>query len=199
MRAIPSEGLLNLKNVSHSITAEIDVSEGGGNGVLLSQGGVQNGWALYLRDGKLKYGYNLATLKQTLVEAADPVPAGVHQVRMEFAYDGGGLGKGAGISLFIDGTKTADGRLDITFRSPSATRQEVKSDATQDQRSCRTTRQAQPSTAPSTGSRLKPAMTTTTTYHPRTAPRGQPRPALTVAADCAPEAPAAGVRPLPRR
>ena len=47
MRAIPSEGLLNLKNVSHSITAEIDVPEGGGHGVLLSQGGVQNGWALY--------------------------------------------------------------------------------------------------------------------------------------------------------
>ena len=127
MRAIPSEGLLNLKNVSHSITAEIDVSEGGGNGVLLSQGGVQNGWALYLRDGKLKYGYNLATLKQTLVEAADPVPAGVHQVRMEFAYDGGGLGKGAGISLFIDGTKTADGRLDITipFTFGNETRSEV--------------------------------------------------------------------------
>ena len=165
MRAIPSEGLLNLKNVSHSITAEIDVPEGGGDGVLLSQGGVQNGWALYLRDGTLKYGYNLATLKQTLVEAADPVPAGVHQVRIEeFAYDGGGLGKGAGISLYVDGhARPPTAASTSPSRSPSATRQEVKSDATQDQRSCRTTRQAQPSTAPSTGSRSKPAMTTTTT------------------------------------
>jgi hypothetical protein len=127
MRAIPSEGLLNLKNVSHSITAEIDVPEGGGDGVLLSQGGVQNGWALYLRDGTLKYGYNLSTLKQTLVEATDPVPRGSASGADGIRLRRRGLGKGAGISLYVDGTKAADGRLDITipFTFGNETRSEV--------------------------------------------------------------------------
>jgi arylsulfatase len=70
---------------------------------------------MYLKDGKLKYGYNFASLKDSYVEAAEPVPTGTHQVRMEFAYDGGGLAKGAAITLFVDGNKVGDGRLDATI------------------------------------------------------------------------------------
>jgi arylsulfatase len=115
MGGLPQEGILNLKNKSHSITAEIVVPEGGAEGVIVNQGGFSAGWVVYLKDGKLKYGYNFASLKNSYVEAAEPVPAGTHQVRMEFAYGGGGLAKGAAITLFVDGNKVGDGRLDATI------------------------------------------------------------------------------------
>ena len=56
-------------------------------------GGIIGGWSLYAKDGKPKYCYNFFGLEQTFVEAPR-LPAGTHQVRMEFAYDGGGLAKG---------------------------------------------------------------------------------------------------------
>ena len=49
------------------------------------------------------------------VESAGAIPAGEHQVRMEFAYDGGGLGKGGMATLFIDGKKVGEGRIEATL------------------------------------------------------------------------------------
>jgi arylsulfatase len=114
MEGLPQEAILNLKNTSHSITAEI-VADDRANGVILGQGGTQNGWAFYFKDGKLKYGYNYATLKTTVVTTADQVSKGSHQVRLEFVYDGGGLGKGAGVRLYVDGKKSGEGRLDASI------------------------------------------------------------------------------------
>lgn len=51
-------------------------------------------WGLYAKGGALKYCYNWGGFKHLFVEATSPLPAGDHQVRMEFAYAGGGLGKG---------------------------------------------------------------------------------------------------------
>jgi arylsulfatase len=115
MGGLPQEGVLNLKNKSHSVTAEIVVPEGGAEGVIINQGGFSAGWTVYLKDGKLKYGYNFASLKHSYVEAPEPVPVGIHQVRMEFAYDGGGLAKGADITLHVDGNQVAEGRLEHTI------------------------------------------------------------------------------------
>jgi arylsulfatase len=115
MGGLPQEGILNLENKSHSITAEIVVPDGGAEGVIINQGGFSAGWVVYLKGGKLKYGYNFASLKDSYVEAAEPVPAGVHQVRVEFAYDGGGLAKGATITLYVDGNEVGQGRLDATI------------------------------------------------------------------------------------
>lgn len=115
MGGLPQEAILNLKNKSHSITAELIVPEGGAEGVIVNQGGFSAGWVVYLKDGKLKYGYNLASLKHSYIEAAEPVPVGTHQVRVEFAYDGGGLAKGATITLFVDGNDVGEGRLDATI------------------------------------------------------------------------------------
>src|SRR4051812_14178716 len=115
MGGLPQEGILNLKNKSHSITAEIVVPDGGAEGVIVNQGGFSAGWVVYLKGGKLKYGYNFASLKDSYVEAAEPVPAGVHQIRAEFAYDGGGLAKGATITLYVDGNEVGEGRLDATI------------------------------------------------------------------------------------
>jgi arylsulfatase len=115
MGGLPLEGVLNIKNKSHSITAEIVVPDGGAEGVIINQGGFSAGWTVYLKDSKLKYGYNLASLNYSYVEATEPVPAGTHQVRMQFAYDGGGLAKGATITLYVDGNQVGEGRLHATI------------------------------------------------------------------------------------
>ena len=99
MRSLTENGMLNLKNKSHSITADIVVPEGGADGVLINQGGLTGGWVLYLKDGHLAYHYNFLGLQRASVVSGAPVPPGQHQVRMEFTYDGGGLGKGGPVTL----------------------------------------------------------------------------------------------------
>ena len=102
--------VLSIKNKSHSITAEIVVPEKGAEGVIIAQGANIGGWSLYAKGGKLKYCYNWGGFKHFMVEATTPIPAGQHQVRMEFAYAGGGLGKGGKVTLFTDGKKVGEGR-----------------------------------------------------------------------------------------
>jgi arylsulfatase A-like enzyme len=114
MGRLSENSVLNLKNKSHSVTAEITVPDGGGRGVIIAQGGAFAGWSLYLHDGKPTYCHNLAGLQMYKVSADSTVPAGTHQVRMEFAYDGGGLAKGGTASLYVDGTKVGEGRIDAT-------------------------------------------------------------------------------------
>jgi len=114
MARLTENSVLNLKNKSHSVTAEVEVPEGGANGVIVSQGGAFAGWSLYLHEGRPKYCHNLAGLMHFYVEGNGPVPPGTHQVRMEFAYDGGGLAKGGTASLFVDGKPVAEGRIDAT-------------------------------------------------------------------------------------
>ncbi len=85
---------INTKNRSHTITAEVQIPEGGANGVILAQAGRFGGWSLYLKDGKPMYAYNFLGLKTYKVAAAKALPAGKATIRYEFTYDGGGLGKG---------------------------------------------------------------------------------------------------------
>jgi arylsulfatase len=107
--------ILNLKNKSHSVTAEIVVPKSGAEGVIIAQGADIGGWSLYAKGGKLKYCYNWGGFKHFIIEGATPIPTGEHQVRMEFAYDGGGLGKGGTAALFVDGKKVGEGRVDATL------------------------------------------------------------------------------------
>jgi arylsulfatase len=114
MTRLSENSVLNLKNKSHSVTAEIDVPDGGANGVVIAQGGAFAGWTLYLHEGKPKYCHNLGGIARYYVEGSDAVPEGKHQVRMEFAYDGGGLAKGGTATIYVDGKKTGEGRVDAT-------------------------------------------------------------------------------------
>jgi len=82
--------------------------------VIIAQGGNIGGWSLYAKAGMLKYCYNLGGVQYSFVEAAGPMPAGQHQVRMEFAYAGGGLGKGGKVTLYVDGKEVAEGQVPIT-------------------------------------------------------------------------------------
>src|SRR5271169_4874834 len=107
--------VLNIKNKSHSVTAEIVVPAAGAKGVIVAQGANIGGWSLYAKDGKLKYCYNLGGVKYFYVEGATPIPAGERQVRMEFAYAGGGLGKGGNVTLYTDGKKIGEGVIPATL------------------------------------------------------------------------------------
>jgi arylsulfatase A-like enzyme len=106
--------VLNIKNKSHSVTAEIEVPQSGAEGVIIAQGSNIGGWSLYAKGGKLKYCYNLLGIQHFFAESAGAIPAGAHQVRMEFAYAGGGLGKGGKVSLYIDGKKVGEGAVGAT-------------------------------------------------------------------------------------
>jgi len=114
MGRLSENSVINIKNKSHSVTAEIEVPKSGAEGVIIAQGGNIGGWSLYARNGKLKYCYNLLGIEYTYVESKNTLPAGDHQVRMEFAYDGPGLGKGGSVSLFVDGKKVGDGKVAAT-------------------------------------------------------------------------------------
>ena len=106
--------VLNLKNKSHSVTADVVVPDAGASGVIVSQGGAFGGWSLYLSSGVPTYCYNLFGLKHFKVIGETAVPPGSHEVRMEFNYDGGGLAQGGDVWLFVDGEKAGNGRVDAT-------------------------------------------------------------------------------------
>jgi hypothetical protein len=67
-----------------------------------------------LKLDRRKYCYNLFGLQRFYVEGSAELPSGTHQVRMEFAYDGGGLAKGGTVTLYVDGLKTGEGRVEAT-------------------------------------------------------------------------------------
>jgi arylsulfatase A-like enzyme len=114
MGRLSENSVLSIKNKSYSITADVDVPKSGAEGVIIAQGGSTNGWSLYAKGGKLKYCYNFFGIDLSFVEATQPIPAGHRQVRMEFKYDGGGLAKGGGVTLFVDGKQVGQGRVEKT-------------------------------------------------------------------------------------
>ncbi|MCG7852290.1 MAG: arylsulfatase [Methanosarcinaceae archaeon] len=105
---------INIKNRSQTITAQVTVPKGGGKGVILAQAGRFGGWSLYLKNGKPAYTYNFLGLKSYTIAAKNPVPAGKAMIRFEFAYDGGGLGKGGVGTIFVNDKKVAQGRIEQT-------------------------------------------------------------------------------------
>jgi arylsulfatase len=114
MRRLTENSIVVTKNKSFALTAQIDVPEAGARGVIFSQGGSFGGMSLYAREAKPAFCYNLFGLQRFKVYGQDPIPTGEHQVRVEFAYDGGGLGKGGVASLYVDGVKVGEGRIDAT-------------------------------------------------------------------------------------
>jgi hypothetical protein len=114
MGRLSESSVLNLKNKSHSITAEIVVPTTGAEGVIIAQGGNIGGWSLYAKGGKLKYCYNLLGIQQFYAESSSALTPGDHQVRMEFAYAGGGFGKDGTASLYVDGKKVGEGKVGAT-------------------------------------------------------------------------------------
>jgi arylsulfatase len=114
MTGMSENVFINTKNRSHSITADVEIPEGGASGVILAQAGRFGGWSLYIKDGKPVYTYNFVGLQRFNVAAEQPLPAGKMTIRYEFASDGPGMGKGGTGTLFVNGGKVAEGRIDQT-------------------------------------------------------------------------------------
>jgi arylsulfatase len=113
MGRLSENSVVSIKNKSFSVTAEV-VAPAGAEGVIIAQGGRFGGWVVHLVAGRLRFAYNLLGIHEFATEADSAVPEGTHQVRMEFAYDGGGLGKGGDVTLYYDGDAVGTGRVDAT-------------------------------------------------------------------------------------
>jgi arylsulfatase len=113
MKRLSENSVVSIKNKSFSVTAQVTAPDKA-EGVIIAQGGHFGGWALYAKAGTAKFVYNVLGMVEFVTEATRPIPAGDHQIRMEFAYDGGGLGKGGGVTLYYDGEKAGEGRVEAT-------------------------------------------------------------------------------------
>jgi arylsulfatase A-like enzyme len=114
MTGMSENAFINVKNRSLTITADVQIPAGGANGVVLAQGGRFGGWSLYMKGGKPIYAYNLLGLQRFTVAGAQAVPVGKATIRLEFAYDGGGLGKGGLATIYVNDNKVAEGRIERT-------------------------------------------------------------------------------------
>jgi len=114
MTGMTENTFVNIKNQSHSITADVVVPKDGAEGVLLAQGGRFGGWSLYVKDGKPVYTYNWLGLKRYSVTSKQKLAPGKATVRFDFVYDGGGAGKGGLGIIIVNGQKVAEARIDQT-------------------------------------------------------------------------------------
>lgn len=114
MGRLSENSVVNIKNKSFAVTSEVDVPADGAEGVIIAQGGRFGGWSLYAKDGRARFCYNVLGITSFTIEADNAIPLGTAQVRMEFGYDGGGVGKGGDVTLYYDGTEVGRGRVEQT-------------------------------------------------------------------------------------
>lgn len=114
MKRIPEGAAPEIKNISWCITAELDLKNSSTNGIIVTQGGLFGGYALYMDKGKPVFCYNHAGQKEYFILSKKAIPAGKHKLVMDFKYDGGGVGKGGNVTLSLDGKEIATGRVDAT-------------------------------------------------------------------------------------
>jgi hypothetical protein len=114
MTGMTENVFINLKNRSHTITAEVEIPKAEADGVILCQAGRFGGWSLYLKGGKPTYTYNWMGLQRYTVTASEAVPSGKASIRFVFAYDGGKPGSGGTGTIAVDGKKVAEGRIERT-------------------------------------------------------------------------------------
>jgi arylsulfatase A-like enzyme len=114
MGRLSENSVVSIKNKSFAVTADLEVPAKGAEGVMIAQGGRFGGWSLYAKGGKAKFVYNVLGIKWYEIESTSSIPTGKTQVRAEFAYDGGGPGKGGDVTLYCGGKAVGKGRVDQT-------------------------------------------------------------------------------------
>ncbi|MCX5571696.1 arylsulfatase [Kaistia nematophila] len=130
LAGLPESSAPDLKNKSFSVTAKVKIKENA-NGMIFTQGGNTGGWAFYLKDGQLKAVHNYIDVAVYSVESDSAVPAGEHELKMEFAYEGGKeMGKSGSITLSIDGKAVGSGTIAKTtpFKYSLSENQDVGTD-----------------------------------------------------------------------
>jgi len=97
----------NILGKSYTITAEVEVPQGGGDGMLVTMGGRWGGYGLYLLKGKPVFNYNMLILAQYRWEGEQALSAGKHTIVFDYTYDGPGIAKGGTGVLKVDGQVVA--------------------------------------------------------------------------------------------
>jgi arylsulfatase len=113
---IPEPSAADTKNASHTITASLEVPQGGADGVLVAEGGAAGGYSLYIKDGTPVYEYNYFAHERYKVTSSEVLSPGPAVIRVDFKYDGG-IGKGGTATLFINDKKVGEGRVEKTCPS----------------------------------------------------------------------------------
>ncbi|MFT3823696.1 MAG: arylsulfatase [Chitinophagaceae bacterium] len=111
---LPDAASPPMLNKSWTITADIEVPATNANGMIVTHGGLEGGYGLYLRDGKVNFVYNYIGLERPTFASKAALPKGKVQVVVDFKYDGGGIGKGGSITVTANGKEVAKGRLEKT-------------------------------------------------------------------------------------
>ncbi len=111
---LPEDAVVDIKNRSFAVIAKIDNPNGDAEGMLATLGGETGGFAFFVRDGKPTFQYNWVSLEEYTITSTEPLPAGESTIRFDFAYDGGGMGKGGTGTLSINGRPVAEGRIEKT-------------------------------------------------------------------------------------
>ncbi len=115
MTGMMENAFINVKNRSHTITAEVEIPRGGGEGVIVCQGGRFAGWSLYMKAGKVSYVHNWVGKERYTITAPQPLPPGKATIRYEFAYEGGERNGAGGIgTISVNGEKVAEGLIEKT-------------------------------------------------------------------------------------
>ncbi|MCF7750725.1 arylsulfatase [Bacillus subtilis subsp. subtilis] len=113
--ALPDAASPPMCNKSWTITAQIDVPADNANGMIITHGGLEGGYGLYLREGRPSFVYNYLSIDRPTFTAKDPLPAGPTTLVVDFTYDGGGMGKGGRFTLSANGAIVAEGRVERTI------------------------------------------------------------------------------------
>jgi arylsulfatase A-like enzyme len=114
MVRIPEGASPDIKNKSWSIKADVEVKENA-SGMIITQGGLFGGWGLYLNQGKPVFHYNFVDVAHFDIASPDSLAPGKHTIEMQFAYDGGGIGRGGLATVSVDGSPVARGRIERTI------------------------------------------------------------------------------------
>ena len=110
---LPEDGVIDIKNRSFSVIADVD-SDGDAEGMLVTLGGETGGFAFYVLEGTPTFQYNWLGKEHYTITSSQALPKGPSTIRFDFAYDGGGPGKGGTGTLRLDGEAVGNGRIDKT-------------------------------------------------------------------------------------
>ena len=120
LKGVPASAAPNILQKSYRITAEVEIPEGGAEGMIVTEGGRFGGYGLFLSKGVagIRYGkpvflYNLLDLKRTIWEGPE-LKEGKHAIVFDFKFDGGGFGKGGTGTLIVDGKEVDKKHMEHT-------------------------------------------------------------------------------------
>jgi arylsulfatase len=115
MVGLADAACLPMLNKSWTITAEVDLPDDKAEGMIITHGGSEGGYGLYLKAGKPAFVYNFLSIERPTFASDTALPKGKATIAVDFAYDGGGMGKGGKVTITANGKKVAEGRLERTI------------------------------------------------------------------------------------